>query len=94
MQIKMDRTLRSEIVAEVRKAMTTYAEKWVTAEELCKYVGTLTPRFLKDHGQMFNRTRVEWADGQGTRHAQAWLYPLHQIQEMILNGKIKELNEN
>lgn len=90
----MDRALRSEIVAEVRKAMTTYAEKWVTAEVLCEHVGTLTPRFLKDHGQMFNRTRVEWADGQGTRHAQAWLYPLHQIQEMILNGKIKELSEN
>ena len=90
----MDRILREQIVNEVRKAMTTYAEKWVTAEVLCEHVGTLTPRFLQDHGQIFNRTRVEWNDNQGTRHTQAWLYPLHEIQEMVASGAIKELQEN
>ena len=95
----MDSKLRAEIVATVRQAMTTYAEKWVTAEVLCEHVGTLTPRFLKDHGQMFNRTRVEWnekdADGN-MRHvvSREWLYPLHEIQDMISSGKIKELNMN
>jgi hypothetical protein len=49
---------------------------------------------LKDHGQMFNRTRLEWTDTNGARHTQAWLYPLHEIQEMILSGRIKELSEN
>jgi len=90
----MDRILREQIVREVRNAMTTYAEKWVTAEVLCEHIGTLTPRFLKDHGQMFDRTRVEWADGQGTRHTQAWLYPLHKIQEMVASGAIKQLRQN
>lgn len=89
----MDKLLRIEIVNEVRKAMTTYSERWLTAEQLCEHVGTLTPRWLKDHGQMLNRTRLEWTDKEGTRHAQAWLYPLHEIQEMILSGKIKELSE-
>lgn len=94
----MDARLRAEIVATVRQAMTTYNEKWVTAEELQKHVGTLTKRFLQDHGQMFNRTRVEWneKDANGnTRHvaAREWLYPLNEIKEMIMDGRIKELKE-
>ncbi len=95
----MDARLRAEIVAEVRKAMLTFQEKWVTADILCEHVGTLTKRFLQDHGQMFNRTRVEWnekdADGN-MRHvvSREWLYPLHEIQDMIASGKIKELNMN
>ena len=88
----MDSKLRAEIVATVRQAMTTYAEKWVTAEVLCEHVGTLTPRFLKDHGQMFNRTRVEWTDKDGQRHdGGSWLYPLHEIIQMVQDGRIKDL---
>ena len=34
----MDKVLRAEIVAEVRKAMTTFTEKWVTAETLCEHI--------------------------------------------------------
>ena len=86
----MDKILRAAIVAEVRQAMMEVNERWVTADVLCEHVSTLTPRFLKDHGKMFNRTRVEWDDKNG-HHVQSWLYPLHQIKEMILNGKIKEL---
>lgn len=71
--------------------MVELNERWVTADVLCEHVGTLTKRFLQDHGDMFNRTRVEWVDKYGTRHPQAWLYPLYEIKAMILNGKIKEL---
>ena len=92
----MDARLRGEIVATIKHAMTTYNEKWVTAEVLSQHVGTLTKRFLKDHGDMFNRTRVEWdeKDKDGNiKHvvSREWLYPLHEIQEWIQNGKIKEL---
>jgi len=89
----MDKVLRAEIVSEVKRAMLTFNEKWVTAEVLCTHVGTLTPRFLQDHGHMFNRTRVEYKDKKGHQHAQAWLYPLHEILEWIASGKIKELKE-
>lgn len=89
----MDARLRAEIVETVRKAMTTYNEKWVTAEVLCEHVGTLTKRFLQDHGDLFNRTRVEWVDRDGTRHPQAWIYPLNEIKMWIATGKIKELRE-
>ena len=92
----MDQKLRAEIVATVRQAMTTYNEKWVTDEVLCQHVGTLTPRWLKDHGQVFNRTRVEWnePDENGImRHkvSRDWLYPLHEIKQWIVDGRIKEL---
>ncbi len=87
----MDKVLRAEIVNEVRKAMLEINERWVTADVLCEHVGTLTKRFLQDHGDMFNRTRVEWTDKEGTRHLQAWLYPLNEIKQWIADGRIKEL---
>ena len=89
----MDKVLRAEIVNEVRKAMLEINERWVTADVLCEHVGTLTKRFLQDHGDMFNRTRVEWTDKEGIRHPQAWLYPLNEIKMWIATGKIKELRE-
>lgn len=88
----MDKTLRAAILAEVRRAMAEVNERWVTAEQLSEHVGTLTPRFLQSHGQMFNRTRVEFTEKDGTRHAQGWLYPLNEIKTWIANGKIKELH--
>ena len=90
----MDKLLRAEIVATVNNAMLTYAEKWVTAETLCEHVESLTTRFLKDHGELFPRTRVEWTDDDGIRHCQSWLYPLHRIQHWIETGKIKELKSS
>lgn len=87
----IDKQLRAEIVATVRQAMTTYNEKWVTDEVLCQHVSTLTPRWLKAHGQVFNRTRVEWTDETGHHVSRDWLYPLHEIKQWIVDGTIKEL---
>ena len=42
---------------------------------------------------MFNRTRVEWTDENGAEHFQGWLYPLHEILEMVADGRIKQLHE-
>ena len=80
----------------MKKIMRQYDERWVTADVLCEHVGTLTKRFMKDHGDMFNRTRVEWdeEDENGQmRHvaSREWLYPLHEIQDWIATGRIKEL---
>ncbi len=83
----------AKVLAVIRKAMRTYNEKWVTADIIEQHVSTLTERFLKDHGQMFNRTRVEWMGKDGKHHPQAWLYPLHEILEMVEDGRIKELKE-
>ena len=42
---------------------------------------------------VLNRTQVIWKDPQGVEHAQGWLYPLHEILEMVEDGRIKELKE-
>lgn len=89
----MDKILRAAIVAEVRQAMMEVNERWVTADVLCEHVGTMTKRWLKEHGHLLDRTRVEWRDRHGQHHEGAWLYPLHKIQVWIATGKIKELKE-
>ena len=90
-EIMTQAQLEAKVLATVWKAMTTVNERWVTAEVLCQHVGTLTPRFLKDHGQMFNRTRVEWDENGRHVASREWLYPLNEIKQMIQDGRIKEL---
>ncbi len=86
------KALEAKILEVIRKAMRSYNERWVTEDVLCEHVGTLTKRWLRDHGQMFNRTRFEWDDETG-HHCQGWIYPLYEIKEMIITGKCKELKE-
>ena len=38
------KNLNAAIIVAVKQAMLTFGEKWVTAEQLCEHVGTLTPR--------------------------------------------------
>lgn len=89
----MDKILRNEIVKEVQKAMMGINERYVTADVLCEHIGTLTKRFLKEHGQMFERTRIEWTDSKGVRHHHQWLYPLNKMKQMLVSGQLKELIE-
>ena len=93
----MDRQLKADIVATVRKslmeAMETYDERWLTANQISEYIGCLTERWLRDNGEMLPRTRMEWTDSQGQRHASSWMYPLHRLQAMIADGRIKSLQK-
>jgi hypothetical protein len=89
----MDKILRAEIVKEVRQAMMEVNERYVTADVLCQHIGTLTKRFLKEHGQMLDRTRIEWTDSKGVKHRQEWLYPLNKMKLMLASGQLKELVE-
>lgn len=93
----MDRQLKADIVATVRKslmeAMETYDERWLTSKQISEYIGCLTERWLRDNGEMLPRTRMEWTDSQGQRHASSWMYPLHRLQAMIADGRIKSLQK-
>jgi hypothetical protein len=82
--------LEVKILNTVNAAAKQYSEKWVTAETLGQYIETLNPNWLKRNGSCFNRTRVEWDDDSG-HHTGSWLYPLHEIQQMVLDGRIKQL---
>ena len=87
--------LEAKIIAAVTKVAQQHyqvnEERWLTAEQLSEYVGVFTKRWLQDHGDMLPRTPIEWTDKKGARHATSYLYPLHQIQAMIADGRIKNL---
>ena len=91
----MDKLLRAELVATVertvKKAMEVYQERWITADEMQQFVSVFTKRWLQDHGHLLPRTPVEWTDANGERHTSSYLYPLHRIQAMIEDGRIKDL---
>lgn len=79
-----------KVLNVVSMAARRYSEKWVTAETLGTHIETLNVNWLKRNGSCFNRTRVEWDDEDG-HHTGSWLYPLHEIQEMVMDGRIKQL---
>ena len=93
----MDRQLKAEIIVTVKRsvaeAMEVYSERWITDKEMSEHISVMTQRWLRDHGDMLPRTPIEWTDKKGARHSTSYLYPLHQIQAMIADGRIKELRE-
>ena len=93
----MEKQLRVEIVAEVKrsveKAMEVYNEVWLTDDLLADHISLMTKRWLRDHGDMLPRTPNEWTDKKGAKHSSSYLYPLHRIQAMMNDGRIKELRQ-
>ena len=91
----MDKQTKVEIKVVVREtikeAMEVYEERWLTDRQMEQYVGVMTQRWLRDHGDMLPRSPIEWTDAKGIKHTSSYLYPLHQIQAMIADGRIKDL---
>ena len=89
----MDRVLRAEIVAEVRRSMTDILEvaneKWLTGEELCKQFQMFSPGWLKAYGERLPRQRAEVQEG-GVKTSR-WAYAQHKSARMIQDGTIREL---
>ena len=90
----LDRQFRAEIIAEIskvtREAYETYNEKWLKASEVAEHISIMTERWLESHGEMLPRTPIEWDDKKG-HHVTSYMYPLHRLQAMIADGRIKEL---
>lgn len=91
----IDRALRNEIVAEVKKSiemsMETSHEVWLSGEELCKTFQMFNRDWLKRHGALLPRTRAEITDERGETHVTRWAYPRNRIQRMVAEGAIKRL---
>ena len=91
----MDRLLRAEIVAEVKRSMTEALEvaneRWLTGDDLCKQFGMFTPSWLKTYGKLLPRQRAEVTDENGTIMASRWAYPQHKIARMIASNEIKQI---
>ena len=89
----MDRTLRAEIVAEVRRSMTEIMEtanaRWLSGDELCEQFPMFSKGWLKAYGERLPRQRAEVSDN-GMKVSR-WAYPQHKIARMIQEGTIKQL---
>ena len=91
----MDRLLRAEIVAEVRRAMEEsqemYGEQWVSGKELCKQVQMFTEDWLEKYGDILphKEIKVTTLDGRTRRTRKG--YAKLEILENIRNGVYDDL---
>ena len=87
--------LRTEILAIVRQAQIEaaemYNEKYVTGAELCEQIAMFSPNWLENFGWKLPRERIEVTCDDGTRRVTRWGYPLHLIQRMIHEGRMRDL---
>ncbi len=89
-----DRMLNAEIVATVRTAimevMEVAEEVWLSPEEFCKQFGMITPEWLRRNGELLPREKVGVVMEDGTvKETRHWGYPKHRINRMIMEGKLK-----
>ena len=93
--MEIDRQLRKDIAAEVavavRETLAKMEERWLTADELCKQFGMISKEWLKEYGDTLPRQRVTVEHIDGTMHRTRWAYPMHEINMMILDGRVKHL---
>ena len=89
----MDRQLRAEIVAEVKRGMEECLEvaneRWLSADELCKQFQMFSPSWIKTYGHLLPRQRAEVTTKSG-RVSTHVAYPQHRIARMIADGSIKD----
>ena len=91
----MDRLLRAEIIATVRKTMTEVLEGadevWLKPKQLLEQFGMLSQEWLDTNGHLLPReyASVIWPDGE--EKFTRWAYPKHKINRMIMNGELKGL---
>ena len=92
---KIDKLFKLELFKVVEniimKAMETYNEKWVTGKQLSESFACFGQQWLKDYGSSLPRTHAVVVDKFGNKHEGPWVYPLHKIQRMVMNGEIKKL---
>ena len=90
----MDKQLRDDIIRTVRdaeqQAAEMYNERWVSGSELCKQICMITKDWLDKFGWKLPREKIEVNDN-GTIRASHWGYPLHQIQRMIAEGRMRSM---
>ena len=90
----MDKQLRAEIVAEVKRGMEECLEvaneRWLSADELCNQFQMFSPSWIKTYGHQLPRQRVEVTTQSG-RVSTRFAYPQHRIARMIADGSIKDL---
>ena len=95
----MDRMLRAEIIAEIRKTMTEALEianeQWLTGDELCRQFQMFNKDWLYRYGHLLPREHVVVADpDSNVSQATRWAYPQHKIARMLQEGQLRYIEAN
>lgn len=92
----MDRILREEIRADVTKAvkeiLMASRETYILPEDVCKQFPMITPKLLKEHGDIFPRKRIKMTGTNGKTRTTRWAYAQNQIAINIASGLYDDLN--
>ena len=91
--------LEEKIIATVAKAVAKvvtryyemYNEKYVTGAELCNQIAMFSPNWLENFGWKLPRERIEVTGYDGKTRVTRWGYPLHHIQRMIAEGRMRKM---
>lgn len=87
--------LEEKIIATVAKVVMRYYEmyneKYVTGVELCKQIAMFSPNWLENFGWKLPRERIEVTGDDGKTRVTRWGYPLHHIQRMIAEGRMRKM---
>ena len=91
--------LEEKIIATVAKAVAKvvtryyemYNEKYVTGAELCNQIAMFSPNWLENFGWKLPRERIEVTGDDGKTRVTRWGYPLHHIQRMIAEGRMRKM---
>ena len=93
--MKIDKETREAIAAAVRasqiEAAEMYQEKYVTGKELCQQIAMFSTNWLENFGWKLPRERIIVTDEDGETRVTRWGYPLHRIQRMIAEGRMRNL---
>jgi hypothetical protein len=73
------------------EAAEMYNERYVTGRELCEQIAMFSPNWLENFGWKLPRERIEVTDDEGKTRATRWGYPLHAIQRMIAEGRLRRI---
>lgn len=91
----LDKETREAIAKAVQRAQIEaaeiYQERWVTGAELCAKVAMFSKDWLENFGWKLPRERITVTDDDGKTRVTRWGYPLHQIQRMIHEGRLRDI---
>lgn len=90
----MDRILRAQVIATVRDTMREILEGadeiYLTPKQLSERISFLSVEWIRKNGELLPREcAIVMVDGKPRKTNYG--YPLHKIQRMIAEGKLKEL---
>ena len=94
--MKMDAMMRAEIVATVRETMREVLEVaeevYVTPEQLAERISFLPLEWIRRNGELLPRECASVV-ANGREVQTRYGYPLHKIERMIAEGKLKNLTK-